>query len=92
MARQSVPMLRDIGPRAKLTIGLPKDAYEKATAFADEHGHTILELAIGALLVTPGIASVIIGATTPEQLQQNIASAGWRLTEADLRRLHATLA
>ena len=48
----------------------------RSSGFADERGHTILELAIGALVSTPGVASVIAGATTPEQVRANAAAAG----------------
>jgi aryl-alcohol dehydrogenase-like predicted oxidoreductase len=56
-------------------------------AFAKERGHTLLELAISALASTPGIGSVIAGATKPEQVRANAAAAGWRLDDADLAAL-----
>jgi len=52
--------------------------------FATERGHSLLELAIGWLVSQPFIPSVIAGATRPEQIEQNIAAAGWALTAADL--------
>ncbi|HEY4669317.1 MAG TPA: aldo/keto reductase [Tepidiformaceae bacterium] len=52
--------------------------------FAGEHGHTILELAFGWLASKPYIASVIAGATKPEQLDQNVAAAEWRLTAEEM--------
>jgi aryl-alcohol dehydrogenase-like predicted oxidoreductase len=54
------------------------------SAFAAERGHTLLELAISWLVSRPYIPSVIAGATRPEQIEQNIAAAGWVLTDADL--------
>ena len=36
---------------------------ERMTRFAEERGHTILELAISSLASTPGMGSVIAGAT-----------------------------
>lgn len=62
------------------------EAFER---FAEERGHTLLELAISALAGTPGITSVIAGATRPEQVRANAAAAGWRLTEAELEALAA---
>jgi aryl-alcohol dehydrogenase-like predicted oxidoreductase len=56
-------------------------------AFADSRGHTALELAISALASTPGVGSIIAGATKPEQVRANAAAAGWRLTPDELRTL-----
>ena len=47
-------------------------------------GHTILELAFSWLLRRPDVASVIAGATSPEQARNNAAAAGWKLTDAEL--------
>ena len=52
--------------------------------FAAARGHTLLELAISWLVSRPYIPSVIAGATGPDQIEQNIAAAGWTLTDADL--------
>jgi aryl-alcohol dehydrogenase-like predicted oxidoreductase len=61
---------------------------EELEEFADERGHTVLELAIGALASRPEVASVIAGATTPEQVRAN-AAAHWRLSSEDLATLSA---
>jgi aryl-alcohol dehydrogenase-like predicted oxidoreductase len=63
------------------------DRIEGLTRFAEERGHTLLELAIAALASTPGIGSVIAGATKPEQVRANAAAADWRLGEDELREL-----
>ena len=60
------------------------DTIEKLTAFATERGHTILELAMSWLARRPAVASIITGATKPEQLDANIAAVGWALTPEDL--------
>jgi aryl-alcohol dehydrogenase-like predicted oxidoreductase len=60
---------------------------ERMTSFAEERGHTILELAISALASIPGMSSVIAGATKPEQVRANAAAAGWRLSEDELQAL-----
>ena len=44
-----------------------------STAFAEARGHTLLELAISWLLSRPAVASVIAGATSPEQVAANAA-------------------
>jgi len=61
--------------------------------FADEHGHTLLELSIGALVSTPAVGSVIAGATSAEQVRINAEAGSWRLSKdelADLRELLAS--
>ena len=65
------------------------EGVERLERFASERGHTLLELAISALASTPGITSVIAGATKPEQVRANAASAGWRLDADALTALAA---
>jgi aryl-alcohol dehydrogenase-like predicted oxidoreductase len=64
---------------------------EELERFAGERGHTLLELAIGALSSTAGIASVIAGATSAEQVRANAAAGGWKLSEDELVALRALL-
>ncbi|HUG65539.1 MAG TPA: aldo/keto reductase [Gaiellaceae bacterium] len=64
------------------------DRVEACAAFAQERGHSLHELAICALASTPGVGSIIAGATKPEQVRANAAaSASWRLAEHDLAAL-----
>ncbi len=63
------------------------DRIERLERFAQERGHTLLELAIAALASAPGVVSVIAGATKPEQVRANAAAAEWRLSEAELAEL-----
>jgi aryl-alcohol dehydrogenase-like predicted oxidoreductase len=60
---------------------------ERLTAYAEQHGHTILEIAVSALASTPGITSIIAGATKPEQVRANAAAANWELTSEELAEL-----
>lgn len=52
-------------------------------AFAQERGLAPIEVAFSWLASRPAVASVIAGATTPEQMAQNAASAGWVPTADD---------
>jgi aryl-alcohol dehydrogenase-like predicted oxidoreductase len=45
---------------------------------AQGEGHTVLDLAFGWLLSRPAVASVIAGATKPEQITANVAAGSWR--------------
>jgi aryl-alcohol dehydrogenase-like predicted oxidoreductase len=60
------------------------DRVERLATFAESRGHTLLELAFAWLLAHPEVASVIAGATSPEQVRANAAAAGWRLSAEDL--------
>ena len=60
------------------------DRIEALAGFAEERGHTLHELAIAALASTPGVASVIAGATKPEQVRANAAAASWQLSQDEL--------
>ncbi len=56
-------------------------------AFAASRDHTLLELALGWLLRDSVVASVIAGATTPAQVEQNVRAAGWTLSPEDLAEI-----
>ena len=60
---------------------------EALISWAAERGRTVLEVAIGALAAQPGCASVIAGATSPEQVKANAAAADWIPSAADLAEL-----
>jgi aryl-alcohol dehydrogenase-like predicted oxidoreductase len=45
---------------------------------AEAEGHTVLDLAFAWLLSHPSVASVIAGATTPEQITANVGAGQWR--------------
>ena len=63
------------------------DRLERLEAFAAERGRTLLELAVAGLVCRPGIASVIAGAMTREQVERNVAAADWVLSADDLAAL-----
>ena len=67
------------------------DILEKLEGFASERGHTILELAFAWLLASPTVSSVIAGATRPEQVEGNAASADWSLTDEDVEEVNTIL-
>jgi len=60
-------------------------AVDRLSAWASERGHTVLELAIAWLLARPAVATIIAGASTPEQIRQNVAAGGWALTPDEVR-------
>jgi aryl-alcohol dehydrogenase-like predicted oxidoreductase len=48
-------------------------------ALAHQSGHNVLDLAFAWLLSRPAVSSVIAGATTPAQIEANVAAGGWRV-------------
>ena len=68
------------------------DVVERLAAWAEARGRTLLELAFAWLLAHPRVASVIAGASSPEQVRANAATAAWRLTPDERAELDALLA
>ena len=66
------------------------DVVERLDAYAQDHGHTLTELALSWLAGAPAIGSVIAGATSPEQIRTNAAATtAWKLTEAERAEVDA---
>jgi aryl-alcohol dehydrogenase-like predicted oxidoreductase len=63
------------------------DKLVKLEGFAQERGHTMIELAFSWLASKPYIGSVIAGATRPEQVEQNAKSVDWKLTEDEFKEI-----
>ena len=57
--------------------------------FAEGRGHSVLELAIAWLAAHGPVASVIAGATKPEQVWANVKAADWVLTDEELAEVDA---
>ena len=56
-------------------------------AFAARRGRSMLELAIGWLLRDEAVASVIAGATSPEQVEHNVRAGRCELAAEDLAEI-----
>ena len=65
------------------------DAVERYREFAGRHGASLLEVAIGGLAAVPGVASVIAGATKPEQVRANAAAGAWEPSAEALAELRS---
>jgi aryl-alcohol dehydrogenase-like predicted oxidoreductase len=57
---------------------------ERLERFAEERGHTLLELAFGWLAAQPLVPSIIAGATSPAQIDANARATVWQLTPDEL--------
>ena len=76
------------GWNSRLLTDRNLDKVENLIAFAESHGHTILELAFSWLLEREMVSSVIAGATSPEQVRANANAPVWNLTEAELAEVN----
>jgi aryl-alcohol dehydrogenase-like predicted oxidoreductase len=65
------------------------DRVEALRAWAEGHTASLLDVAIGGLLARPAVASVIAGATKPEQVRANAQAGAWEPTAGELTELLA---
>jgi aryl-alcohol dehydrogenase-like predicted oxidoreductase len=64
------------------------DRVEALERYAAERNVTLLDVAIGGLLAQPAVASVIAGATKPEQVRANAAAGEWEPSPEDVAALN----
>ncbi len=64
--------------------GADWDTLERLEAYAAERDLRMVDVAIGGLAAQPAVASVIAGATTPEQIADNVAAGSWEPSAEDL--------
>ncbi len=78
------------GPMAERVMS-PRnfEQLERLERFAAERGRGILELALGWLASQDVVASVIAGATSPAQVEQNVKATEWTLTAEERAALDA---
>jgi aryl-alcohol dehydrogenase-like predicted oxidoreductase len=65
---------------------------ERLMQWTEAQGHSLLDLAVSWHTSHPLVASVIAGATRPEQIHANVAAAAWQLTDADRAAVDAIVA
>ena len=63
------------------------EVVEALRGFAEGRGVELVDVAIGALAARPAVASVIAGATKPEQIEANVRALGWRPSAGDLEEI-----
>jgi 1-deoxyxylulose-5-phosphate synthase len=66
---------RIMATRRTVLENAPWEAMDSYQEFCDARGITMLAATVGWLLAQPALTSVIAGATKPEQIEQNAASA-----------------
>ncbi|SNS28071.1 Predicted oxidoreductase [Tardiphaga sp. OK246] len=60
---------------------------DQLQAFVSARGHSMLELAFSWLAARPQVSSVIAGASSPEQIEQNVKAAQWKLTTDEMKEI-----
>jgi len=68
------------------------DIVDAVGDIAEQRGKTYPQVALNWLLTRPTVASVIVGARTQEQLEDNLGAAGWRLGDEELDKLNTVSA
>jgi aryl-alcohol dehydrogenase-like predicted oxidoreductase len=67
------------------------DVLEKLSAWADDHGHIVCELAHAWLLSFPQVSSVISGATRVEHVVANSQGGHWELSADEIQEVNTIL-
>ncbi len=68
------------------------DKVDKLRDWAEQRGHTVAELAVAWLLAHQEVSTVIVGAKSPEQAEENVKGAAWKLSEEDRREVEKLVA
>jgi len=84
---QDAPEGTRLHGRAEIADDQTFDRLEAAERFASERGVELLDVAIAGLASQPTVASVIAGATKPEQVRRNADALRWTPSDADLEEL-----
>jgi aryl-alcohol dehydrogenase-like predicted oxidoreductase len=79
--------LEKVGGGAALRSDRNFDVVEALSSWAEQRGHSILELAFAWLAAHDVVASVIAGATSADQVRLNAAAASWRLSKAEMTEI-----
>jgi aryl-alcohol dehydrogenase-like predicted oxidoreductase len=88
---QPAPAGTRLAGRDQVGTSTQFDLIERLERYAAERGITLIDVAIGALLTRKVVASVIAGATKPEQVRANAAAARWQPGDEDVAALRALL-
>jgi aryl-alcohol dehydrogenase-like predicted oxidoreductase len=89
---QAAPSGARLSQREEIATDSQWALVEALEGYAAERELSMIDVAIGALLARGVVASVIAGATKPEQIRANAAAAGWTPSEDDLAALDEVLA
>lgn len=86
---QDPPAGSRLAGRERLLADAPWERIERLRSFAEQRGISMIAVAIGWLAAQSAVGSVISGATSPEQIENNARAGQWRPTAADLEEIDA---
>ncbi|HKP22056.1 MAG TPA: aldo/keto reductase [Thermoleophilaceae bacterium] len=84
---EAAPEGARLSGREEIADAATFDKVEALERYAEERGVSLLEVAIGGLAAQPAVATVIAGATRPDQIAGNARAARWVPSDDDLRAL-----
>jgi aryl-alcohol dehydrogenase-like predicted oxidoreductase len=88
---QPLPKQSRLHLTAEMGPPVPQDylyqVVDAIDAVAKETGKTVPQIALNWLLRKPTVSTIVIGARNEEQLKQNIAAEGWKLTLEQVAKL-----
>src|SRR6266567_943157 len=87
--RRGLPPAEGTRLHGQAIDGNELDRVERLASWADAHGVSLLELAIGGLAAVSPVVSVIAGATKPDQVRANAAAGEWVPTAEELAQLRS---
>jgi aryl-alcohol dehydrogenase-like predicted oxidoreductase len=88
---QAAPEGARLSKRQRIATDEQWRVVEALIGYAEERHVPLTTVAIGALLTQPAVASVITGATRPDQIESNAAAASWKPSAEDLEALRSLL-
>lgn len=83
--RNAMPIMRGVGFQRSIEM------VEKLNAWANDHHHSLIELAIAWLLTYPGITTVITGSHSPTELSAQLGGVDWALSQSELLEINNIL-
>jgi aryl-alcohol dehydrogenase-like predicted oxidoreductase len=64
---------------------------DRLAAWARDRGHSLVELAIAWVLSHPAMTVCLCGAKSPDQVDEHVRAAAWRITQAERAEIDALL-
>lgn len=88
---EPIPVGTRLGWRGDSKEDADFDVVDRLKEFAQERGVSLLDMAMSYPLWNPAITTVIVGATSVEQIRSNVAAIEWRPPAADRAALEALI-
>ncbi|WP_165842196.1 aldo/keto reductase [Paenibacillus xerothermodurans] len=84
---ESNPQLLDRAAKMRLHVQRLQQPLRVLREVADELGRTRSQVSLNWLINRPAVSSAIIGATRPEQIEENVGATGWTMPPELVKKL-----